>query len=176
MNLWKKPRWSSSRCQARGGNPWTAAVCSVLVLLFCGSWLGPRAAAEEAAYVGSRTCEACHEYEYRSFSRNARKAESFASVEQMRDGLTQEEIEGCYGCHTTGYGRPGGFKSEQATPELKDCGCEVCHGPGSLHVESQDPDEILHGEAMSLSQCETCHSKDRVETFQFKPLLHGGAH
>ena len=86
-----------------------------------------------------------------------------------------EELTGCYVCHTTGYGRPGGFTSFADTPELADAGCEVCHGPGSAHVDSGgDPAKIQA--KMEMAGCEACHNAERVRAFNFKPMLFAGAH
>lgn len=68
----------------------------------------------------------------------------------------------------------GGFVSEEKTPELKNPGCEVCHGPGSLHAKTQDPKDIKR--KMEIKDCERCHNSERVKAFKFKPLIHGGAH
>src|SRR4030042_5842574 len=84
----------------------------------------------KGGYVGSDACKDCHEKEYNSFMTYAKKSKSFESIERVRKGLTEEEIKGCYFCHTTGYGKPGGFVSPEKTPHLKNAGCEVCHGPG----------------------------------------------
>ncbi len=92
----------------------------------------------------------------------------------MKKGLTEDEFHKCLECHTTGFGKPGGFRSEQETPLMKEVGCEACHGPGSLHAQSTDKKDIK--EDVSAKDCEACHSTDRVEAFHFKPLLFGGAH
>jgi hypothetical protein len=125
-------------------------------------------------YVGSETCQGCHEDEFDSFTAYAKKATSYDSITVMAKGLTPAEIKACYACHTTGYGAPGGFISDSETPHLKNAGCEVCHGPGSLHVESEDSDDIIA--ELSIDACKACHRSDRVEAFKFRPLLHGGAH
>lgn len=130
----------------------------------------------EKNFIGSKKCAECHEKEYKIFSKYAKKAHSFKSIKKMRDGLTEIEIESCYDCHTTGYKKPGGFVSESSTPDLKNAGCEVCHGPGSLHIETEDPDDIIGGDRMTMKMCEKCHSSDRISAFGFKPMLYGGAH
>jgi hypothetical protein len=92
----------------------------------------------------------------------------------MQKSLTNQELKSCFECHTTGYGEPGGFKSESETPHLKNAGCEVCHGPGSTHVETNDPEDIKGD--LTAKDCEKCHNSDRVGAFRYKPLIYGGAH
>ncbi|NWF98605.1 MAG: cytochrome C [Nitrospirae bacterium] len=125
-------------------------------------------------YVGSDTCKKCHEKEYESFIKYAKKSRSYESIERLKKGLTPEEIKGCYACHTTGYGKPGGFVSMEKTPYLKNAGCEVCHGPGSIHVKTMKPEYIKR--KMTMKDCEECHISERVRAFRYKPLIHGGAH
>lgn len=138
-------------------------------------WQGGHAKPESIkTYVGSESCRKCHEGEYDRFRAHAKKADSYKHILMMKKGLTEAEFRQCFECHTTGYGKPGGFRSEQETPELKDAGCEVCHGPGKAHAESQDPKDIRG--KLSPKDCEACHNVERVEAFRFKPLIFGGAH
>ena len=125
-------------------------------------------------YVGSDACMACHEEEYENFTKYARKSHSFQSVLKMKKGLTSDELKGCYVCHTTGYGKPGGFVSLEQTPELQNAGCEVCHGPGGSHVETKDPDDLIG--KVTIDICQKCHTQERVTAFRYKPMVHGGAH
>jgi hypothetical protein len=150
---------------------------SWLVYLIFFSLVCPLAWAQDAGpgdYVGSEACQQCHEAEYESFSRYARKSHSFQSVQKMKKGLTPDEVKVCYACHTTGYGRQGGFISLEQTPELKDAGCEVCHGPGGRHSQTEDPDHVLG--KLTIDICKKCHTEERVSAFRYRPLIHGGAH
>jgi len=104
----------------------------------------------------------------------AKKSKSFDSIERLKKGLTEEEIKGCYFCHTTGYGKPSGFISPEKTPYLKNAGCEVCHGTGELHVKTKSPRDIKR--RMTMKDCEVCHTSERVKAFRYKPMIHGGAH
>jgi hypothetical protein len=40
----------------------------------------------------------------------------------------------CLKCHTTAFGQPSGYTGPE-TPDLAGITCEICHGPGSKHVE-----------------------------------------
>lgn len=147
-------------------------ICLMFVIFLCApAWAKD---SKPRAYVGSAACQECHETEYENFQAYAKKAHSYQSIKEMKKGLTDAEFRKCFECHTTGYNKPGGFRSEQETPNLKDAGCEVCHGPGSLHIETGRPKDIKGG--LTAKDCDPCHSSERVEAFDYKPLIHGGAH
>ena len=138
--------------------------------------LRPEGAAAGAAkaFVGSDACKSCHELEYKNFQSYNKKAHSYKSISALKKGLTEAEFKKCFECHTTGYGKEGGFRSEQETPQLKDTGCEVCHGPGSVHVDTGDPKDIQG--KLTAKECEVCHNPERVNSFKYKPMVYGGAH
>ncbi|WP_407635553.1 multiheme c-type cytochrome [Fundidesulfovibrio putealis] len=131
-------------------------------------------AADEPSYVGSKACSQCHEKQYENFSKYSKKAHAWDSIAIMKPKLKEQELKQCYECHTTGYGRKGGFVSKEATPHLADVGCESCHGPGGEHAASGDPKQIRRRPAVET--CTACHNPQRVEDFNFKPLLFSGAH
>ncbi|HEY3451793.1 MAG TPA: cytochrome c family protein [Myxococcales bacterium] len=135
-----------------------------------------KAAAPESpkAYLGSHSCRKCHADYYESFLKNAKKAQSFAAVEKMNKRLTPKELDGCYSCHTTGYGKPGGFESLEKTPDLAHTGCAVCHGPGSRHARSTSKADIQR--LPELAACEACHVASRIKAFNYRPVLRAGAH
>lgn len=148
-----------------------ASACSLFVLLLpVLAW-----SADGAAYVGSEVCSECHQLEYENFSKFSKKAHSSKSIQIMASDLSPEEIKECFACHTTGFGKPGGFKSFEETPKLANAGCEVCHGPGSRHAE-EGGDLKLIKRKQNIKDCEACHNAERVGAFNFKPLIFGGAH
>ncbi|MFH1034195.1 MAG: cytochrome c family protein [Pseudomonadota bacterium] len=134
----------------------------------------PAAAANQATYVGAEACQECHEKEYQSFKANSKKVHSFASVKRMSHALSETEMKQCYECHTTGYGKPGGFVSEQQTPKMAEASCEVCHGPGGLHAQSQSKSDIKG--KLEAKDCLGCHNAERVQAFNFRPLIYSGGH
>ncbi len=145
-----------------------------LALWFCIAPGTISAAPATATYVGTDACADCHEEQYANFKKYAKKAKSDKSIKVMAPKLTAAELQGCYGCHTTGYGKPGGFESFEKTPHLSDAGCEVCHGPGSEHVDSGGDPSLIGSPTME--ECLVCHNEERVANFGFRPLLYGGAH
>ena len=156
--------------------PWRV-ILSCLFCFSCLLWADPNRPAHSESlktYVGTEACKDCHEKEYKSFITYSKKSTSFKSISIRKKGLTDDETKKCFECHTTGYGKPGGFTSEAETPHLKDAGCEVCHGPGSSHVKTGNPKEIKRHP--TTKDCEACHNKDRVAAFNYKPLVYGGAH
>jgi hypothetical protein len=129
---------------------------------------------EELRYIGSKICAGCHQEQYAAYQKYSKKAQSSKSVRLMAKGLSPEELNGCFGCHATGYGRLGGFTSFEASPDMADAGCEVCHGPGSAHAAGGDPAAIKG--KLTIADCEGCHNGSRVKAFGYKPLLRAGAH
>jgi hypothetical protein len=69
----------------------------------------------------------------------------------------------CLVCHTTGFGKPGGFISEIDTPKLKNVQCEICHGVRLEHA--QNPQGGFAGEAKAA--CGKCHVKKHSPKFNF---------
>jgi hypothetical protein len=157
----------------RKGIGFTWAGLLIYVLL---AFISASARSEEKInrYVGSETCGGCHAEQFDNFKKYSKKAHSFQSIEKMKKGLAPREIQDCYKCHTTGYGKPGGFQDPVKNPELKNAGCEVCHGPGGDHADAQNGKKIRR--KMDLKVCEECHTGQRIQSFKFKPLIHAGAH
>jgi hypothetical protein len=154
--------------------PWVFAMSILLLFALFHAGIDASELRKQPAYVGVMACRDCHEKEYENFVTYAKKSTSFQSIERVKKELTLQEIEGCYYCHTTGFGKPGGFVNEKETPHLKDAGCEVCHGPGENHVKTKRPDDIKGH--LTAKDCEACHISERVKAFRYKPLIRGGAH
>jgi hypothetical protein len=105
-----------------------------------------------ASYVGSAACQSCHAAEHATWAKgaHARALESLAAKGKA-------ESADCLRCHTTGFGRPGGFPADarpSAHPGLAHVGCESCHGPGGDHVK-EGAERI--GTIVSLGdKCDSC--------------------
>ena len=68
------------------------------------------------------------------------------------------------------YQEPGGFCRLSDVGNLKDVGCENCHGPGSVHVEDEDPDSITL--ASTEKTCAGfCHVPEHSDKFEYTSYL-----
>jgi nitrate/TMAO reductase-like tetraheme cytochrome c subunit len=102
---------------------------SVALGLFAGS--AQRAFAQENKFVGAEKCKGCHPQQFKDFE--SRKFTKAWAVLQMRGKTKDPE---CLKCHVTGYGKPGGYTTEEETPYLRYKQCEACHGAGGNHASN----------------------------------------
>jgi formate-dependent nitrite reductase cytochrome c552 subunit len=151
--------------------------------------------AEDAKYVGSKSCQKCHFKEYGSWQKT-KMAQAFntlkpnqglevrkkANLDPAKD-YTKEAA--CIVCHVTGYGKPGGYpalgkewtEEEKArAPLMEGVGCESCHGPGEKYSPyKKDTKEYKWADIAKLGavhpdekSCATCHNKDSPSFVEFK--------
>jgi hypothetical protein len=90
-----------------------------------------------ASYIGSEKCQKCHAHAFAVWQKS-KHAHAFQTlVDAKRPSLRQFDGE-CVICHVTGFEYTSGYRNDIATPNLKDVGCESCHGPGSEHVDNKN--------------------------------------
>lgn len=128
-----------------------------------------------ADFVGSEACRSCHQAEFATWS-GGPHAGALHSLEQKQKSGEPD----CLRCHTTGFGRPGGFPSEArppAHPDLGRVGCESCHGPGGDHVgegASRRGTIVSLGDkcdsCVILQICGGCHDDANDPGFEFEVL------
>jgi hypothetical protein len=117
-------------------NPKRAAAAAAAFAAVLAVLVGTRifAQGEGAGYAGPKRCKKCHLKEHKGMEGEGH-AHAFSVLKEEDWGRTDERTKkACLACHTTGYGRPTGFVSAAATPELAGVSCEACHGPGSVHA------------------------------------------
>jgi peroxiredoxin len=128
-----------------------------------------------AKHVGSQACQSCHAAEFETWSTSGH-AHAVATLEKK----DKQQDESCLKCHTTGFGKAGGFPSGEAAAahaDLARVGCESCHGPGGDHVA---PDAPKRGTILSLGDkcdscvilqiCGSCHDQANDPGFEFEVL------
>jgi hypothetical protein len=103
---------------------------------------------EEHEYQGSKSCKMCHLAVFKSWEEtlhakamealmpgNRAEVKEKFGLDPQKDYTKDEK---CIKCHTTGFGKPGGYvmptegdaKSAKDAEKMAGVGCEMCHGPG----------------------------------------------
>ena len=110
------------------------------------------------SYVGIDTCSSCHQEARKVWDKTAHAH----AYKTLTDGFKEFNLD-CVSCHVTGYDRPGG-STVTFVDKLKDVQCEVCHGPGSQHVENPKKTAIPVPHPTADS-CLACHHPPHVHSF-----------
>jgi len=145
-------------------------------------------------FTGSNKCKKCHIKEHKSWEKTkmgqaletlkpgaAAEIKTKFGLDPQKDYTTDEK---CLACHTTGYGKPGGYaipaagdeKAAKAAKNLAGGGCETCHGAAGKYIDIFEDifkskrkykvDE-LHAAGMTkidAATCTQCHN-DKSPTF-----------
>ena len=126
----------------------------------------PPAEPGRASYVGMAKCAGCHKAAV-TFWNHTVHAQAWKT---LVEGGKQADYK-CVSCHVTGFGQVGG-SSLGFTKKLESVQCEVCHGPGSLHVlgeGNEQPPAIKRDTPETV--CLGCHTEQHSDTFSYVPYL-----
>ena len=117
------------------------------ILLFLITFNASGTENRSSGYIGSDTCQACHEQVYNTW-KSSKHAGEFKT--------DQVDSQTCNTCHSTG------LTSINQNPVEKNVGCEACHGPGEEHVANGGAvDKIV--KTKSAEVCGRCHNGNRSE-------------
>ena len=184
----------------------------VIVVAFVAglAWIGAMSVAtaagdEEFSYIGSKKCKMCHSKWYKSWETTTHaKAFEILKPGERKEAKEKHELdpakdyttdESCLACHTTGFGKKGGYAVPDAADEkavkkmakLEGIGCECCHGPGKeyakLHKKIKKEKRKYKSEenyALGMTKieeaiCTGCHNDksptfDEGKTFDFEKM------
>jgi peroxiredoxin/nitrate/TMAO reductase-like tetraheme cytochrome c subunit len=128
-----------------------------------------------AQHVGSESCQECHEGEFDTWAASPHAA-AVTTLSKAGESANAE----CLACHTTGFGRPGGFPRDgvvESHTDLARVGCESCHGPGGEHVQegaARIGNIVSLGDkcdsCVILQICGSCHDEINDPGFEFEVL------
>jgi hypothetical protein len=122
----------------------------------------------EPGYAGSGRCISCHSAEM------ARWVVTDHAV-AWQSLLTRQATDNpeCIGCHSTGFGQPGGFGelSTASVRKYKAVQCEACHGPMRGHPE----DDAIHAVPITEQTCRQCHDPANSPDFELESYLRRGS-
>lgn len=133
-------------------------------------------------YVGNAQCKTCHTEAY-AFWEKTNHGHAFETLVEK----DKEYDQTCVSCHVVGFEKPGGSvlgkldyavelvegKGYQVQKDLKNVGCENCHGPGSAHVEAAlfgekgDPKQFINNVIDANTCMESCHVTEHSPRFNF---------
>jgi len=158
----------------------------------------------DTPHIGSAACGKCHPTEYSALrdSRHAkaldllrRPAPEVWSVPPHKRGVAGLGKPECLPCHTTGYGRPGGYPAAALPPSaggsrvgaptpqaMAGVGCEACHGPGKAHADDPKRPRAIHRlsggcpECSVLPICRQCHDDANDPDFDPRTALPKSKH
>ena len=126
--------------------------------LFMATLAAKRKQKQNRVYATDQTCLTCHSREHDLWSKTGH-SRAYAALQEVNKSFDPE----CLTCHTTGFGKPGGFISEIDNPELKNVQCEMCHGARLEHT--RNPQGGFAKEARTA--CGKCHVKKHSPKFDF---------
>jgi len=130
------------------------SVCFVFALIAISKANKAIAGQANAKYVSEKKCYMCH----KALAKTHETSKHALSFKCLLDN-NQDKNPKCLQCHTTGYGKPGGFTDIKSTPDLIGVGCQACHGPGSEHIEiglsKEERKQKININASS--ECVKCH-------------------
>jgi hypothetical protein len=143
---------------------------------------------KDATYIGVKKCKSCHFKQWNSW----RKTKMATTFEVLKPGVRSEEKTKlkfepnkdytkdavCLGCHTSGFGMPGGYivpadgdaEAQEQAEDNAGVTCEGCHGPGSKSVliqedikENKRPYKFAELQAVGFHRagvrsCTPCHN------------------
>ncbi len=118
----------------------------------------------QAGYVGMDTCDGCHA-DAVTFWRRSKHAMAWKTLELDQKTYDAE----CVSCHVTGWQMPGGSILGK-TQGLENVQCEVCHGPGSLHVDAGGDSELIKLNAPE-KLCVNCHNDHHSPKFNYQTYM-----
>lgn len=118
----------------------------------------------EPGYASAGRCVSCHEKEMARWVLTDH-ALAWQSL-LIRDEADNPE---CIGCHSTGFGEPGGFGelSTGAIRKYKAVQCEACHGPLRGHPQ----DGAIAASPVTEAGCIACHDQANSPDFEYTSYL-----
>lgn len=116
------------------------------------------------AYATAGSCAGCHTRRFTQWLGDPHRV-AYDSLLARGKG---DDVE-CIGCHTTGFGEPGGFAelTPAALATWKSVQCEACHGPLSGHPR----DARVEARAVTQETCVRCHDRANSPAFDYGRYL-----
>jgi 2',3'-cyclic-nucleotide 2'-phosphodiesterase (5'-nucleotidase family) len=115
------------------------------------------------AYVGSTACTSCHAPQFAKW-RGTQHATAYDTLEAKEQQFNVQ----CLPCHITGPAAQTGQEMLALAHDLRQVGCESCHGPGRAHT--LQPGVAKAGQP-TMATCLHCHKGEHDDRFEFAEAL-----
>ena len=110
-------------------------------------------------YVGSSACSDCHQPEFEQWQ-SSRHAFAFNTLLKAQKHFHPD----CVSCHVVGFGYETGYTIQADQTQLRNVGCETCHGPGGNHIGAPSP-QTIRGD-VKKNICLECHNQKHSPNFE----------
>jgi len=109
---------------------------------------------ENAEFVGTAKCRNCHTKQYVQWKSTAH-ATAFTTLTNRH----RNYFPNCVQCHVTAFQFAPGFSMNKINDNtFQNVQCEMCHGPGSEHIEDPVKNSLL--KVPSYGLCVQCHDEE----------------
>ncbi len=116
------------------------------------------------SYAGSRACRSCHKKQYDNWQAS-RHGRAYRTLEEKK----QQYNLNCIYCHVTGLNRDNAPVALSLNENMRNVGCESCHGPGKQHL--LDPSKQKMILRPTSQTCQSCHRDEHDDSFVYKEAL-----
>lgn len=114
-------------------------------------------------YAGSTACTSCHAPQFAKW-RTTQHATAYDTLEAKEQQFNVQ----CLPCHITGPAAQTGQEMLALAHDLRQVGCESCHGPAQAHT--LQPAAAKVGQP-TMATCQRCHTGDHDDRFNFSEAL-----
>ncbi len=120
--------------------------------------------ATENKYIGWRRCGECHKAELESWQRT-RHARAYETLVKKNRQYNLD----CLFCHVTGIDRRHKAAALGVSADLREVGCESCHGPGRAHAARPEKNKMRQQPTEKI--CLNCHTPAHDSSFNYDTYI-----
>lgn len=113
-------------------------------------------------YATGAKCVSCHSHQVAAWAVRPNHARAMEALFERGEQNNPE----CVGCHSTGFGQPGGFAAvdKRTLQTWGNVQCEACHGPLGGHPR----DATVQPKPISQATCTGCHDQANSPDFDYE--------
>lgn len=114
----------------------------------------------QSQFAGWQACVGCHAEKVTGWQGNSH-AKAYMSLISSKQQFNLN----CLTCHVTDNKTTDQQRMLNLADDLKNVGCEACHGPGRAHAANPTKSRVIA--KPSTEVCQTCHTPERDNAFDY---------